>query len=122
MLQTIGCIIGRVLIILLAAGVVAGSVVALSQSAFGAGSAGFPGGSRDGQAQAVGAPPDGGSAPFPGAGADLGRPDGGREAQSFARGLPELFKNVVIVGFLVGVISLVQHGARQWRHTAQIAS
>ena len=57
MVQTIGRILGRVMIILLAAGIVAGGVYALSQSAFGAGPAGFPGGPRDSQAQFVGAPP-----------------------------------------------------------------
>ena len=124
MLQTIGRIIGRVLIILLVAGIIAGGVYALSQSAFGAGPAGFSGGPRYGQAQAAGAPPDGarqapdGSAPSARPGGDLGGPDGGREAQSLARGLPELFKNVVIVGFLIGVISLVQYWVRRRRHTA----
>ena len=118
MVQTIGRIIGRVMLILLAAGVVAGGVYALSQSAFGAGPAGFPGGPRDGQAQAVGAPPGSGAAPFARPGGDLGRLDGGRESMSLARGLPELLKNVVILGFLIGAISLVQHWARQRRHTA----
>ena len=118
MVQTIGRILGRVLIILLAAGIAAGGVYALSQSAFGAGPAGFSGEPRDGQAQFAGTPPDSGSAPFARPGGDLGGPDGGREAQSLARGLPELFKNVVILGFLTGAISLAQHWARQRRHTA----
>ena len=123
MSPTIGRIIGRLLIILLAAGVVAGSVYALSQSAFGAGPGGFPGEPRDGQAQFAGALPSmapDGSALFLGASADLGRPDGGRGAQSLARGLPELLKNVIIIGFLTGVISMVQHLTRRARrrHTA----
>ncbi len=68
MVQTIGRIIGRVLIILLAAGVVAGGVYALSQSAFGAGPAGFPGELPDGQAQVSGALQ----------GSEQSAPDGGR--------------------------------------------
>ncbi len=123
MLQTIGRILGRVMIILLAAGVVAGGVYALSQSAFGAGPAGFPGGPRDGQAQFAGASPGqgqtapDGSAPLAGAGAarpgrDFGGP-GGREGQSLARGLPELLKNVVIIGITIGAVSLVRYATRR---------
>ena len=128
MVQTIVRIIGRVLIILLAAGVVAGSVYALSQAAFGAGPAGFPGGPRDGQAQAGGPPPgrgqaaQDGSAPVAGAqGARPGRDFGGRESMSLARGLPEMIKNVVIIGILTGVVSLVRHLTQRRRHNTAAA-
>ena len=110
MVQTIGRIIGRVLIILLVAGVVAGGVYALSQSAFGAGPAGFPGGPRDGQAQ-VGGAPLGGPGAFPGG--DFGGHGGGREGPSLARGLPGLLKNFVIIGVLIGAVSLVRYVTRR---------
>ncbi len=124
MVQTIGRILGRVLIILLAAGIVAGGVVALSQSAFGAGPAGFPGGPRDDQAQAqlAGAPPDSGAAPFARPGGDFGGPGRGMEAGaqfSLVRGLPALLKNVAIIGILIGVVSLVRYVTR--RRPAQTA-
>ncbi len=121
--------IGRILIILLAAGIVAGGVYALSQSMAGTGPDGFPGGPRDGQALASGALPGrgqfatDGSAPFARPGGDFGGPGRGREGgaqASLARGLAELLKNVVIVGILIGVISLVRYVTR--RRPAQAAA
>jgi hypothetical protein len=104
-------IIGRVLIILLAAAIVAGGVYALSQAGGGAGPAGFQGGLRDGQAQAGGPPPGRGQGAQGGGalGGDFGGPGHDREAMSLARGLPELLKNVAIIGFLIGTVSLVRH-------------
>ncbi len=122
MVQTIGRILGRVLIILLAAGIVAGGVYAFSQSMAGAEPAGFPGGPRDGQALAGGALPGSGqlatdgSVPFARPGGDFGGPGGGREggAQlSLAQGLPMLLKNVAIIGILIGVVSVVRSLTRR---------
>jgi hypothetical protein len=99
--------IGRVLIILLAAAIVAGGVQALAPAGGGAGPAGFQGGLGDGQGRGPGVQ-DGA-----GLGGDFGGPGHGREALSLARGLPELLKNVAIVGFLVGAVSLVRRLTRR---------
>jgi hypothetical protein len=108
-------IIGRVLIILLAAAIVAGGVYALAQAGGGAGPAGFQGGLRDGQARAGGPPPGRGQGAQDGSGLgeDFGGSGHGREAMSLARGLPELLKNVAIVGFLIGAVSLVRRLTRR---------
>ncbi len=126
MLRTIGCTLGRIMIILLAAGIVAGGVYAFSQMVTGAGPTGFEGGPRDGQAQFPGAPPGrgqaapDGAAPFARPGGDFGgRPEGGREGMSLARGLAELLKNVVILGISIGAVSLVRYVTR--RQAAPIA-
>ncbi len=139
MFRNILSIIGRILVILLAAGVISVGIYAISQSSAGAaGAAGLGGGPNGGR----GGPPSGlqqnapsfaqgqntqGQDTLP-AGFDpaqqgqgrSGR-EGGGESFSLERGLPDLAHDLAVIAVLVGLVSLLRFMTRLFRRRAKLS-